>query len=273
MVYRFVSRPTARRSLPRLRCDNAAAATAPIASPTSSASKIRARICGLDAAVQRAARVTRPVGISTVSIAPFDYVEPLRIHVQRLKFAGQRRLGRALGELLAGQISATPAARHVDVIAAVPLHRSRLLERGYNQAFELARPIAAELRLPLLRAGIGRRRATAAQSRLTAEARYANVRDAFEVSRDVRGIHVATRRRCADDRRNAQCARGRTQARRRKPRGWLDDRALALNRNNPAYCCMMKSSTSPTNTLKPSQALFKNAAKQRSGSRSRIKNC
>jgi ComF family protein len=145
--------------------------------------------CGLDAAASGCPRDSARWSLDRV-VAPFEYVEPLRVHVQRLKFAGQRRLGRALGELFAAEIAAMPAARDVDAIAAVPLHRSRLLERGYNQAFELARPIAAELRLPLLRAGIGRRRATAAQSCLTAEARYANVRDAFDVSRDVRGIHI-----------------------------------------------------------------------------------
>ena len=146
-------------------------------------------LCGLETAVSGCPRDSARWSLDRV-VAPFDYVEPLRIHVQRLKFAGQRRLGRALGELLATHISAIPAARHVDAIAAVPLHRSRLLVRGYNQAFELARPIAAALRLPLLRAGIGRRRATAAQSSLTAEARYANVRDAFEISRDVHGIRI-----------------------------------------------------------------------------------
>ena len=145
---------------------------------------------GLDSAVSGCPRDSARWSLDRV-VAPFDYVEPLRIHVQRLKFAGQRRLGRALGALFAAQISAMPAAPNAGAIVAVPLHRSRLLERGYNQAFELARPIAAELCLPLLRAGIGRRRATAAQSSLTAEARHANVRDAFEVSRDIRGVHVA----------------------------------------------------------------------------------
>ena len=145
--------------------------------------------CGLDATAPACPRDSTRWSLDRV-VAPFEYAEPLRVHVQRLKFAGQRRLCHALGELLATEIAARLAARQVDAIAAVPLHRSRLLERGYNQAFELARPIAAKLGLPLLRAGIGRRRATPAQSRLTAEARHENVRDAFVVSRDVRGIQI-----------------------------------------------------------------------------------
>ena len=119
-------------------------------------------------------------------IAPFDYVEPLRQQIQGLKFGGQRRLGRALGELLASVVAADPNTRRCDAIIAVPLHRSRLLERGYNQAIELARPIAAALDLPLLRSGIERRRATAAQSLLPARDRYANLRGAFRIARDVR---------------------------------------------------------------------------------------
>lgn len=123
-------------------------------------------------------------------IAPFDYVEPLRSHMQRFKFAGQRRLGRALGELLASVLAADPATRRVDALVAVPLHRRRFIERGYNQAFELARPIAAALGVPLLRGGIRRRRATAAQSLLSARARYSNLHDAFGITRDVRSLNL-----------------------------------------------------------------------------------
>jgi ComF family protein len=123
-------------------------------------------------------------------IAPFDYVDPLRSQVQRLKFGGQRRLGRALGELLASALVAAPETRSVDALVAVPLHRRRLLERGYNQAFELARPVAAALGVPLLRRGITRLRATVAQSSLPARSRYTNLRGAFRVERELRDQHL-----------------------------------------------------------------------------------
>jgi len=61
----------------------------------------------------------------------------------------------------------------------VPLHSSRLRSRGYNQALELAQPLAKALRIPLLRDALQRTRATSAQTELTALARRRNVRGAF----------------------------------------------------------------------------------------------
>jgi ComF family protein len=101
----------------------------------------------------------------------------------------RREFGRALGELLVDAISASSAA--ADAIVAVPLHRSRLIERGYNQALELARPLAAATRKPLLVSGIHRRRPTAPQSQLAAAHRRQNLRGAFRVSRRIEGMHLA----------------------------------------------------------------------------------
>jgi len=127
----------------------------------------------------------------TSVLAPYAYVEPLQRHVQALKFGGQRNVGRMLGKLLLHHVVASRAADHIDVLVAVPLHRRRLIERGYNQAIEIARPLAATLRLPLTIAGIARKRATAAQSQLNARQRRANLRGAFVVSRSFAGLRVA----------------------------------------------------------------------------------
>jgi len=145
--------------------------------------------CGLARPVAVCPRARASWRLDAV-VAPYDYVEPVRGYLKRLKFARERRLGRALGEALAAVLAVHPTTQHIDAIVAVPLHRRRLLERGYNQAAEIAYPIAAALRVPLLRAGIERSRATAAQTLLTAAARYTNLRGAFVVSRDVRGRHL-----------------------------------------------------------------------------------
>lgn len=62
----------------------------------------------------------------------------------------------------------------------MPLHRARLRRRGYDQALELARPLARGLGLPLCD-GLHRVRATAPQSELDARARRRNLRHAFAV--------------------------------------------------------------------------------------------
>ena len=75
-----------------------------------------------------------------------------------------------------------------DVVVPVPLHRSRLRSRGFNQAGE----IAEHLGVPVRRA-LRRRRATPSQTDLPAGQRHRSVRGAFAITRgaDVRGLRVA----------------------------------------------------------------------------------
>ncbi|NUO77036.1 MAG: ComF family protein [Lysobacter sp.] len=65
------------------------------------------------------------------------------------------------------------------VLIAVPLSRARLRQRGYDQARELARPLARALGLPLLDDALRRLRDTAPQSSLDGLARRRNLRGAF----------------------------------------------------------------------------------------------
>ena len=74
-------------------------------------------------------------------------------------------LARAGAELLAD----------AEVITPVPLHRLRLLKRGYNQAAILARALTKETGVALIPDLLQRRRATASQQGLSAQARLENV--------------------------------------------------------------------------------------------------
>lgn len=78
-----------------------------------------------------------------------------------------------------------------DVILPVPLHVGRLKERGFNQAVEVAKYVAREIKVAVDIAGIERVKATTAQSQLTVTAREVNLKDAFRVGRNYTGLHVA----------------------------------------------------------------------------------
>lgn len=121
-------------------------------------------------------------------VAPFSYCEPLDRHIHALKFSNARQLGRAFGLLLAE--AARPYRKEVDALVAVPLHRRRWRERGYNQALEIAAAAAGELELSLLAKGIGRCRETLAQSTLTVSRRSENLRESFEINRDLSGYRL-----------------------------------------------------------------------------------
>ncbi|OGI49172.1 MAG: hypothetical protein A2151_08130 [Candidatus Muproteobacteria bacterium RBG_16_65_34] len=122
--------------------------------------------------------------------ALFTYAAPVDRLILRLKYHRQlylaRVLGEALGAFIVGLDDALP-----DAIVPVPLHVTRLRERGYNQSLELARSIAKRLNLPV-RAELARRiRATAPQTRLPVDLRKRNVRNAFASEDAVEGLKIA----------------------------------------------------------------------------------
>lgn len=113
------------------------------------------------------------------TIAAFAYAPPLDRLVPRLKFHGELAAGRLMGRLMAEAFADQPLP---DALVPVPLHRRRLRERGYNQAREIAAPLARQLGVPLREGLLQRIRHTQPQSRLDADARQGNVDDAFAVT-------------------------------------------------------------------------------------------
>jgi ComF family protein len=108
--------------------------------------------------------------------APFVYGWPLDRLEAGFKFGGDLACGRSLATLW--RDTPLPLDRP-GLILPVPLHRQRLRERGYNQALELARPIAHALSVPLRHDVLVRHRASVPQTELDARTRRRNVRKAF----------------------------------------------------------------------------------------------
>jgi ComF family protein len=77
-----------------------------------------------------------------------------------------------------------------DVSAPVPLADRRLRERGYNQAWQIARALARSLKVPANPTLVRRVIDTAPQSRLDLDARRLNVGRAFQLAGRVEGLHV-----------------------------------------------------------------------------------
>lgn len=117
---------------------------------------------------------------------------PLRAAIRRLKYGGEPGLAEDLGVLMALEL-ARDLARGVtiDAVLPVPLHRSRVAARGYDQAFLLARVVAAHTGLPL-RPALHRIRGGSPQVELDRVARAANIRGAFVAEAgSLRGLCVA----------------------------------------------------------------------------------
>ena len=110
--------------------------------------------------------------------AAFVYGFPVDRLLPRLKFHRGLAPGRLLASVMA---NAWRDRERPQALVPVPLHKSRLRERGYDQALELARPLAKSLEVPLRTDLLVRNKATSPQSRLDAAARRRNLRDAFLV--------------------------------------------------------------------------------------------
>jgi len=111
--------------------------------------------------------------------SPFRYGWPLDRLESRYKFSADLAAGRVLATLWSREPrpSDLPA-----LILPVPLHRRRLRQRGYNQALELARPLARALDLPCRHDLLQRQRDTSPQTELDAATRRRNMRGAFALS-------------------------------------------------------------------------------------------
>jgi len=106
------------------------------------------------------------------------YSGGLREFIQTIKFkAHPRRLMEIARPFSDWAISQLPA---VDGIVAVPMHVSRLAERGFNQAEVIASALHWELGLPILR-GLERIEPTLSQVPLSRQERLHNLKDAFAV--------------------------------------------------------------------------------------------
>jgi ComF family protein len=144
----------------------------------------------LTVAVELCGRCQKRPPPFAAAFVPFRYAWPLDGLEARFKFHGSLAAGRLLAELWIARWRENPPPLP-QALAPVPLHASRLRRRGYNQALELARPLARALGAPLRRDLLVRQRATEAQSALDRRARRRNVRDAF-VAGPVAGLeHVA----------------------------------------------------------------------------------
>lgn len=117
------------------------------------------------------------------------YGGALREMVHRFKYQSMAQLSQGLGLLLGWGAGVWYGDRHHDLIVPVPLHGSRLRQRGFNQAELMVRRWISALRkafpeqaLPAIMAdNLYRMRATAPQNQLNRSQRQANIHGAFGV--------------------------------------------------------------------------------------------
>jgi ComF family protein len=115
--------------------------------------------------------------------------------VQDFKFASQPELAGLFADALARALQLSDAARDIQLLLPVPLSNQRLRQRGYDQAWELARALGKVLGLRSEARALCRPIDTAPQSTLDRRSRALNLRGAFHVDPawrpNVAGKHIA----------------------------------------------------------------------------------
>lgn len=112
------------------------------------------------------------------------YAGPLRNLIRRYKYGEYRRLSLPLSEFLHSCYSSHELSRP-DYIVAVPSHRARVAQRGFDPVLRIARQFSRRTRIPLLE-GAERTRNTRPQFGLDVSSRRKNLRQAFRAIPDPR---------------------------------------------------------------------------------------
>jgi ComF family protein len=140
---------------------------------------------------------------SVTAAGPYEGL--LRDAIHRFKYRNDINLDRPLGCLLARKVG--NAVHPTSLVIPVPLHESKLRQRGYNQSALLAKQIAKQLKWPLAGDLLVRTRPDPPQKELAARERTKNVKNTFALQRQLAGESIlliddvmttgATARECA----------------------------------------------------------------------------
>ena len=155
----------------------------------------------------------------TKFLAVWEFNNAVQKVIHEIKFFGKKSFSKFVGRELADLMIQDKDCFGVDLIIPVPLHKTRLRERGFNQSLLLSQVIFKLTNIPVKEKVLKRIRHTRPQSKLNVFERQQNVKDAFRVinSSAVKGKTVvlvddvlttgATMRACAESLESAGVAK------------------------------------------------------------------
>jgi len=101
--------------------------------------------------------------------------------MHHFKYKGVYRIGNLLGNIAGEQLMRTDAFANADYIIPVPLHKSRLKQRGYNQSKCFADGLAQKLAAKVTENNLVRIKATETQTHRSRFVRFENMQEVFKV--------------------------------------------------------------------------------------------
>ncbi|MCD4732056.1 MAG: ComF family protein [Bacteroidales bacterium] len=101
--------------------------------------------------------------------------------IHQLKYKGHKEIGIFLGEIYGNQLMESPLYNGIDLIIPIPLHKSKLKKRGFNQAELFARGLARSMQKEMDLKSLVRQVATSTQTKKTRYRRWENVSEIFKL--------------------------------------------------------------------------------------------
>lgn len=135
-----------------------------------------------------------PFELETASVMAYSaclYEGTLKELIHSFKYKGKITLADIFTKLMIDYIKKDPEIIDADIITPVPLHKTRLREREFNQSLIIANGIAKEFDLPVKNI-LEKTRKTGYQNELTKSERLTNLKNAFAVRAgiDIEGKNV-----------------------------------------------------------------------------------
>ena len=112
--------------------------------------------------------------------------------VHQLKYKDRKDVGIWLGKQYGHLLRYSPFFDHVDLIIPVPLHKKKIMKRGYNQSEQFAIGLSESMKIPMEARILVRGKHTETQTKKSRFSRWENVKDIFliEYPEKLTGRHV-----------------------------------------------------------------------------------
>jgi ComF family protein len=136
--------------------------------------------CGLSSGGQLCGSCISSPPDFDVTTSVFLYEFPINAMMQRYKYGNMLSLCAFFGQLLSEKIN----LESVDIIIPMPMHPTRIKERGFNQALEIAKVLCKKSKEKLDFESVERIKLTPPQASLPLKERVKNIKGAFKVKGD-----------------------------------------------------------------------------------------
>jgi ComF family protein len=102
--------------------------------------------------------------------------------IHNLKYRGQEKIGESLGKWLGDELKTIKTYKDIDIIIPVPLHKSKLKKRGYNQVAKFGEEIAKSLHADFNDTTLIKKRAVKTQVFKKRIARWNSINEVFDIT-------------------------------------------------------------------------------------------